>query len=82
MARFYTEYQSNEILRTFLAGISWPKHIVILTKCKDAQQRQFYILATKNDRWTNNVLLNKIEPKLLRTIYLDKAILTKPYLIK
>ncbi len=73
MARFYTEYQSNEILRTFLAGISWPKHIVILTKCKDAQQRQFYILATKNDRWTNNVLLNKIETKTFENYLLGQS---------
>ncbi len=58
MARFYTEYQSDENLRTLLAEISWSKHIVILTKCKDAQQRQFYILATKKYGWTNNVLLN------------------------
>ena len=35
MARFYAEYQSDEILRTLLAEISWSKHIVILTKCKD-----------------------------------------------
>lgn len=28
-------------------AISWSKHIVILTKCKDTQQRQFYILATR-----------------------------------
>ena len=47
MARFYAEYQSNEILQPLVAEISWSKHIVILTKCKETQQRQFYILATK-----------------------------------
>lgn len=47
MARFYTEYQGNEILQPLVAEISWSKHIVILTKCKDTRQRQFYILATK-----------------------------------
>lgn len=30
MARFYTEYQSNEILQPLVAD-SWSKHIVILT---------------------------------------------------
>ena len=33
MARFYAEYQSNEILQPLVAEISWSKHIVILTKC-------------------------------------------------
>ena len=38
MARFYTEYQSNEILQPLVAEISWTKHILILTKCKDTQE--------------------------------------------
>ena len=47
MARFYSEYQSNKILQPLVAEISWTKHIVILTKCKETQQRQFYICATR-----------------------------------
>lgn len=61
MARFYNEYQSDEILQPLVAEISWSKHIVILTKCKDTQQRQFYILATKKFGWTKDVLIHKIE---------------------
>lgn len=63
MARFYAEYQSNEILQPLVAEISWSKHIVILTKCKETQQRQFYILATRKFGWTKDVLINKIELK-------------------
>lgn len=37
MARFYTEYRSNEILQPLVGEISWSKHIVILTKCKEMQ---------------------------------------------
>lgn len=63
MARFYTEYHSNEFLQPLVGEISWSKHIIILTKCKDTQQRQFYILATKKFGWTKDVLINKIELK-------------------
>lgn len=56
MACFYAEYQSNEILQPLVGEISWSKHIVILTKCKETQQRQFYILATKKYRLTSNDL--------------------------
>ena len=73
MARFYAEYQSDEILRTLLAEISWSKHIVILTKCKETQQRQFYILATKKYGWTNNILLNKIEAKTYENYLLGQS---------
>ena len=35
MARFYSEYQSDAILQPLVGEISWTKHILILTKCKD-----------------------------------------------
>ena len=73
MARFYAEYQSNEILQPLVAEISWSKHIVILTKCKETQQRQFYILATKKYGWTKDVLINKIEVKTYENYLLDQS---------
>lgn len=73
MARFYTEYRSNEILQPLVAEISWSKHIVILTKCKETQQRQFYILATKKYGWTKDVLINKIEAKTYENYLLGQS---------
>ena len=63
MARFYAEYQDNEILHPLVGEISWSKHLVIMNKIKDTQERQFYILATKKFGWTKNVLIHKIELK-------------------
>ena len=63
MARFYAEYQHDEILQPLVGEISWTKHILILTKCKDTQERRFYILATKRFGWTKNVLMHQIEAK-------------------
>lgn len=73
MARFYIEYQSNEILQPLVGEISWSKHIVILTKCKETQQRQFYILATKKYGWTKDVLINKIEAKTYENYLLGQS---------
>ena len=73
MARFYTEYQSNEILQPLVGEISWTKHIVILTKCKETRQRQFYILATKKYGWTKDVLINKIEAKTYENYLLGQS---------
>lgn len=73
MARFYAEYQSNEILQPLVAEISWSKHIVILTKCKETQQRQFYILATKKYGWTKDVLIHKIELKAYENFLLGQS---------
>ena len=54
MAQFYAEYQGNEILQPLVGEISWSKHLVIMAKCKDLQERQFYILATK--KFVSNII--------------------------
>lgn len=73
MTRFYTEYQSNEILQPLVGEISWTKHILILTKCKDTQERRFYILATKRFGWTKNVLMHQIEGKAFENYLLGQS---------
>ncbi len=61
MAQFYSEYQVVEFLVPLVREISWSKHISILKKCKNNEQRQFYILSTKKFGWTKNVLIHQIE---------------------
>lgn len=73
MARFYTEYQSNPILHPLVAEISWSKHICIMERCKDTQERRFYILATKRFSWTKNVLLHQIEAKAFENYLLGQS---------
>ena len=63
MAQFYAEYHDNEILQPLVGEISWSKHLVIMSKCKDMQERQFYILATKKFGWTKDVLIHQVEQK-------------------
>ena len=59
MAQFYTEYHNVGILRPLVGELSWTKHIAILKKCKNDQQRLFYLLTTKKFRWTKNVLIHQ-----------------------
>ena len=65
---------SLKILQPLVGEISWSKHIVILTKCKEAQQSQFYILATKKHGWTKDVLIHKIELKTYENFLLGQSI--------
>ncbi|MDR0969729.1 MAG: PDDEXK nuclease domain-containing protein [Lentimicrobiaceae bacterium] len=73
MQQFYAEYQGNEILQPLVAEISWSKHLVIMAKCKDLQERQFYILATKKFGWTKDVLINKVELKTYENYLLGQT---------
>lgn len=73
MAQWQAEYNGNEILQPLVGEISWTKHIVILTKCKDAQERRFYIQATKKFGWTKDVLIHKIELKTFEKVLLGQT---------
>lgn len=47
MRDFYRSYLGHEILQPLVAEISWAKNLVIMSKCKDNLQREFYIRMTK-----------------------------------
>jgi predicted nuclease of restriction endonuclease-like (RecB) superfamily len=73
MKNFYIEYSQKSnlqpavaeiqkaILPPLVAEISWSKNCVIMEKCKDPLEREFYIKMTKRYGWTKDVLINNIE---------------------
>jgi len=73
MAQFYTEYHDIKNLQPLVGEISWSKHIVILSRCKDNLERQFYIQATKKFGWTKNVLIHQIEGKRYEKYLLNQT---------
>ena len=82
MRRFYLAYHGHEKLQPLVGKISWAKHLVILGKCKDPLEREFYIRMTKKFGWTKNVLIHQIENEsyektLLGQTNFDKALTPK-----
>jgi len=63
MRMFCIEIEQNTILQPLVREISWTKNIVILNKCKEIQEREFYYLHTKKFGLTKDVLINQIENK-------------------
>ena len=61
MKNFYIEYSQTGKLPPLVAEISWTKICIIMEKCKDSSQREFYIKMTKRFGWTKDVLNNNIE---------------------
>jgi len=41
--------------------IGWSHNIILISKCKDLLEREFYIKMTKKYGWTKNVLIHQIE---------------------
>lgn len=73
MSQFYLEYQGNVNLEPLVREISWSKHVIILKKCKDNQERQFYIMSTKKFGWTKNVLIQQVENKTFEKYLLNQT---------
>lgn len=73
MTQFYNEYHAIQNLHPLVGEISWSKHIVILNKCKDKLERQFYILSTKKFSWSKNVLIHQIENKTYEKYLLNQT---------
>lgn len=63
MRNFYNQYSNNEKLAPLVREISWTKNIVIMEKCKDDLEREFYIKMTRQHGWTKDVLIHQIEFK-------------------
>lgn len=73
MREFYLELAKNEFLQPMVAEISWAKNLVIMAKCKDPLQREFYLRMTKKYGWTKNVLLHQIENKSYEKYLLNQT---------
>jgi len=61
MRSFYLCYQAHEKLQPLVAEIGWTHNLIILDKCEDDLQREFYLRMTRKFGWTKNVLALRIE---------------------
>jgi predicted nuclease of restriction endonuclease-like (RecB) superfamily len=69
-------------LQPLVATIAWTHNLVILQKCKDTLEREFYIRMTRKFGWSKNVLIHQIdnqsyEKTLLGQTNFDKALTPK-----
>jgi len=61
MRQFFNEYSVRPKLQPLVREISWAKNLLILARCKDDLEREFYLRATARFGWTKNVLQHQID---------------------
>lgn len=79
MRQFYLGYQHSKKLQPLVGEISWTTNIVILSRCKEPLEREFYLRMTRKFGWSKNVLIHQIENQtyektLLNQTNFDKAV--------
>jgi predicted nuclease of restriction endonuclease-like (RecB) superfamily len=82
MKGFYEVYAPSEKLAPLVREIAWSQNLVILERCTDPLEREFYIRMTRKFGWTKNVLIHQIENQsyektLLGQTNFDKALTPK-----
>lgn len=79
MRKLFITYSNNEKLARLVPEIGWSHNILIMQKCKDDPQREFYIRMTRKFGWTKNVLIHHIdnqtyEKTLLNQVNFEKTL--------
>lgn len=73
MRNFYLTYYDSVKLAPLIREISWSNNIIIMEKCKDDLQREFYIQMVKRYGWTKRILSNFIEGQTYEKYLLNQT---------
>jgi predicted nuclease of restriction endonuclease-like (RecB) superfamily len=73
MRQFFKEYRDKEKLQPLVRELSWAKNLVIMSRCKDNLEREFYLRATARFGWTKSVLQHQIDNKSYEKYLLNQT---------
>lgn len=73
MREFYLAYRDLPKVQPLVAQIGWTQNLVILQRCDDPLEREFYIRSTKKFGWTKSVLIHQIENQSYEKILLGQT---------
>lgn len=72
MKTFYEYYEDKSILTPLVAEIGWVHNCVIIEKCKDDKEKEFYLKLTKERGWSKNDLIEKINDNYYYNVILSQ----------
>jgi predicted nuclease of restriction endonuclease-like (RecB) superfamily len=61
MREFYAAYRIFPKVQPLVAQIAWTHNLIILQRCKDPLEREYYIRMTAKIGWSKNILIHHIE---------------------
>ena len=79
MKGFYEAYNASAKLAPLVREIAWSHNLLILERCTDPLEREFYLRMTRKFGWSKNVLIHQIdnqtyEKSLIGQTNFDKAL--------
>jgi len=66
MRQFYLSYKDTSNLQQLVGEIPWGSNILIFSKCKEYNEKEYYIKNTIENSWNRNVLMHHIKTNLFQ----------------
>jgi predicted nuclease of restriction endonuclease-like (RecB) superfamily len=73
MRQFFEVYAKDERVSALLTQLPWTHHLLILGRCKRAEEREFYIRLATRERWSSRDLERQLAGALF-----ERAVLNPP----
>lgn len=78
MRQFYETYHDQPILAPLVRELSWTHNLLILSRCKLVEEREFYLRLCQREKWGKRELERQLNGALLERTVLSPAILSPP----
>ena len=73
MVQFYDTYQNQPKLSPLVRELSWTHNLLILSRCKRAEEREFYLRLSLRERWGKRELDRQLAGALFERTILSPA---------
>lgn len=71
MKQFFETYATSPKLAPLVRELSWSHNLMILSRCKHIEEREFYIRLTTRERWTKRELQRQLDAALFERVVLS-----------
>jgi predicted nuclease of restriction endonuclease-like (RecB) superfamily len=78
MRQFFDTYAGSEKLSALLRELSWTSNLMILSRCKRDDEREFYLRMASRERWTSRDLQRQLDSALFERVALSPTKLSTP----
>lgn len=76
MRQFHALYRADEKVAPLARQLSWSQNLIIMSKCKRAEERLFYLQMAQRERWSKRALDHQIDACLFERQVLLPAIVS------
>jgi predicted nuclease of restriction endonuclease-like (RecB) superfamily len=73
MRQFFETYQGDTIVSALLTQLPWTHHLMILSRCKRGEEREFYLRLAVQEKWSSR----ELERQLAGALF-ERAVMNPP----